>query len=79
MRWALGFVARHPGLWPEAVRAWVASSPDRWWATFPFVPRADPEYVAWRMATAYGTAAAPMRGEDLAGYLTWRKKQRSAG
>ncbi len=78
MRWALGAVARHPGLWLEAVRAVMALSSDGWWRTFPFVPRVDPDYAAWRIATAYGTEAATLQGDDLIGYLTWRKRQRSA-
>jgi len=78
VRWALGAVARHPGLWPEAVRALVALSPAGWWRAFPFIPRVDPSYAAWRMATAYGTETATLQGDDLIGYLAWRKRQRSA-
>ena len=72
MRWALGAVARHPGLWLEAVRALVALSPDRWWRSFPFVPRLDPAYAAWRITTAYGTESIALQGEDLIAYLAAR-------
>ena len=78
MRWALGAVARHPGLWLEAVRALVALSPDGWWRTFPFVPRVDSNYAAWRIATAYGMETATPQGDDLIGYLAWRRRQRRA-
>ena len=77
MRWALGAVARHPRLWPEAVRALVALSPDGWWRSFPFVPRLDPAYAAWRIATAYGAESTELQGEDLISYLVWRKRQRT--
>ena len=79
MRWALGAIARHPGLWPEVVRVLVAVSPDRWWRAFPFVPRVDPDYSAWRIATAYGTETAAVPGNDLISYLRWRKRQRRTG
>ena len=79
MRRALGAVARHPGLWLEAVRVLVAVSPDGWWRTFPFVPRVEPDYAAWRLATAYGTEATAVAGEDLIGYLRWRRQQRRIG
>lgn len=77
MRWALGAVARHPRLWPEAVRTLVALSPDGWWRSFPFVPRLDPGHAAWRIATAYGTETAALPEDDLIHYLAWRRKQRS--
>ena len=79
MRWALGAVARHPGLWLEAVRVLVAVSPDRWWRSFPFVPRVEPGYAAWRLATAYGTETTTGTGDDLINYLRWRKRQRGTG
>ena len=77
MRRALGAVAQHPGLWFEAIRALVALSPEGWWRTPPFVPRIDPTYAAWRVATAYGSETAEVSGDDLIGYLEWRKQQRS--
>lgn len=76
MRWGLGAFARRPGLLPEAVRTLAAMSPARWWRAFPFVPRLDPRYVAWRRATAYGTEEAWWSSEDLVGYLEWRRRQR---
>lgn len=76
VRWALGEVARHPGLWPEVVRVLVAVSPDGWWRTFPFVPRVEPGYARWRISTAYGTETESATGEDLISYLRWRKRQR---
>jgi hypothetical protein len=78
VRWALGAVARHPGLWLEALRALVALSPDGWWRTAPFVPRLDPAYAAWRLATAYGSETADAGADDLVGYLVWRRQQRSS-
>jgi hypothetical protein len=78
VRWALGAIARHPGLWLEAMRALVALSPDGWWRTTPFVPRLDPAYAKWRVATAYGDETAEVSGDDLIGYLKWRKQQRRA-
>ncbi len=71
--WAL---ARRPSLWGEALRALIAVSPAGWWRTFPFLPRAEPAYLAWRVSTAYGSAHQPMRAHDLVAYLEWRRRLR---
>jgi hypothetical protein len=35
------------------------------------------DYVAWRLQTAYGDDAAPAKSEDLASYLSWRRRMRA--
>jgi hypothetical protein len=35
------------------------------------------DYVAWRMHTAYGDHGAEARPEDLATYLSWRRRMRA--
>jgi hypothetical protein len=36
----------------------------------------SPEYLAWRLHTAYGEDASSVRPEDLAAYLGWRRMMR---
>ena len=67
---------RHPGLWPEAVRSMFALAPRRWWTRPPFLPLPDRQYLQWRIGTAYGTTEADLTGEDLVGYLRWRRSRR---
>jgi len=72
----LAVVARRPGLWVEALRAAPHLARRGWWRRPPFLPLPDGEYLRWRAATAYGAPDAPVRPEDLVGYLRWRRRQR---
>lgn len=40
------------------------------------VPSRD--LLAWRIATAYGSTAEPVRSEDLVDFLSWRRAMRRA-
>jgi hypothetical protein len=73
---AVRALIHHPGLWGEALRATFSLTPSGWWRRPPFLPRPDAGLLAWRIATAYGNADAEMSGEDLVGYLRWRRVQR---
>ncbi len=64
-----------PALWIEGARAAAAVSRDGWWRSG--LPRPDPAYTAWRVATAYGSPDATVAPEDLVAYLRWRKLQRT--
>ena len=74
-RWvvaAVTAVARHPSLWPTALRqAFVLAEPG-WWRRRPFLPLPSPDYMRFRLQTAYGGdgggAPAP---SDLVTYLHW--------
>jgi hypothetical protein len=63
-------VARRPGLWPTAVAQAVRLARPRWWKRPPFLPVPDPEYVRFRLQTAYGSQGTPAAG-DLVAYLKW--------
>ena len=67
---------RHPRLWLEAARAYGAFTPRRWWRQPPFVPMPSKSYVRWRLQTAYGSPALPLRPADVIDYLEWRRSQR---
>jgi hypothetical protein len=45
----------------------------RWWRTPPFLPVPPPEYLRWRMYTAYGDehAVPPLR--DVLRFARWRR------
>lgn len=65
-----------PRLWSEALRAWVAFTPRRWWAQRPFLPLPRRAYIRWRLQTAYGAADIKPPGSDLIEFLEWRREQR---
>ena len=75
-------MAVRPGLWATAIGQVFRLSPTGWWRRAPFVPRPDPAYVQFRVATQYGVgapggsgagsepAAAPSPS-DVVEYLQW--------
>jgi hypothetical protein len=65
----LTLVARPVLLW-EALRVSVAMRRHRG-----FLPSS--EYIAWRFHTAYGDGMSETRQEDLASYLSWRRRMRA--
>ena len=74
----LGVVVRHPSLAPEAVRLALATSASGWLGTFPFLPRPDPVYRDWRLATAYGSSETQPSATEVVEYLRWRRAIRKA-
>jgi hypothetical protein len=69
-------VVRHPSLWLEALRAAQAHGSREWWRRLLLVP--EPEYMRWRLTTAYGDAARGLEPRDAVRYLRWRRSQRVA-
>jgi hypothetical protein len=63
-------VLRRPRLWPTAVGQAVRLARPGWWRRAPFLPLPDPDYVRFRMQTAYGSHGTPT-GDDLVAYLNW--------
>jgi hypothetical protein len=47
-----------------------------WYRRPPFLPLPAPEYVRWRMYTAYGDEQAIPPAEDLVRYARWVGRQR---
>ncbi|HEV7862955.1 MAG TPA: hypothetical protein VGR20_09650 [Acidimicrobiia bacterium] len=41
-----------------------------WWRRPPFLPLPDPDYVRFRLQTAYGPHGTPA-ADDLVAYLNW--------
>ena len=67
-------VARRPSLWPTALGALAAMSPQRWWARPPFLPFPEADLVRWRVTIAYGDPDATVAENDLVAYLKWRQR-----
>lgn len=79
-RWfgsALAAVARHPSLWPTAARQALVLAAPGWWHRRPFLPLPPPDYLGFRLQTAYGGAGdlAP-EPDDLVTYLRWCRRFR---
>jgi hypothetical protein len=70
---AAWLVACRPRLWATALRQGLRLARPRWWRRAPFLPVPDPDYLAFRLDTQYGSgpAAAPPDPRDLVEYLEW--------
>jgi len=73
-------VVIRPGLWREAVGAAGAMARRHWLRRRPHLPLPDPDYMRWRIQTAYGadagSASAAQRARDLISYLEFRRELR---
>lgn len=63
-------VLRQPRLWPTAIGQARRLARPGWWRRPPFLPLPDPDYVRFRLQTAYGSSGTPGAG-DLVAYLIW--------
>ena len=71
-------VAMRPALWGTTVRQIVVLAAPGWWRQAPHLPVPPPEYVSFRMQTAYGPDGEPT-ADDVVTYLEWcRSIRRSA-
>jgi hypothetical protein len=68
-------VAKHPGLWPVAVRQWRRTTPAGWWRRRPLLPVPSPEYLRFRLLTQYGDPDARPAPADVVNYLEWCRAQ----
>lgn len=72
-------VLRRPHLWPTAFRAGLDLARPGWWRRAPYLPLPDPDWLRFRMVTAYGgDGSSPVRGDDLVEWLEWRRNWRPA-
>jgi hypothetical protein len=58
--------------WDLAALAWSMRR-RRWYREPPFLPLPPPEYVRWRMYTAYGDENAVPPAEDVLRVARWRR------
>jgi hypothetical protein len=67
-------VALRPRLWPvAAAQTWRLARPG-WWRRWPPVPRPDPDYLRFRLQTAYGDGGAEPPAADVVAYLDWCRR-----
>ncbi len=70
---AAALVAR-PRLWPTAVQAALELAPRGWWRHAPFLPLPEPEWLHFRLVTAYGgDGSHPMGADELITWLEWKR------
>ncbi len=81
-RWAWrasAAVARHPSVWGTALRQALLLAAPGWWRRRPFLPLPAPEYLRFRIQTAYGgDGDREPDPDDLVTYLRWCREQRSS-
>lgn len=65
-----GLALRRPALWPALLAAAWRFRARHWYRRPPFLPLPSPDYLAWRMHTAYGDGSGP-DADALERYLRW--------
>lgn len=75
LRWAIAVlraVLPHPSLWPTGLRQARRLARPGWWRRRPFLPVPAPDYLRFRMETAYGGAGDQRpAADDVVTYLRW--------
>jgi len=62
----------HPSLWATGLRQVGRLAQPGWWRQAPFLPLPAPDYLRFRLETAYGGAGdGPPEAADLVTYLRW--------
>jgi len=62
----------HPSLWATGVRQARRLAARGWWRRAPFLPLPAPDYLRFRLETAYGGAGDQQPSpDDLLTYLRW--------
>ena len=69
-------VVRHPSLAAEALRLALATTAPGRLRSFPFLPRPEPIYRDWRLATAYGRSDGLPSFTEMVEFLQWRRNLR---
>jgi hypothetical protein len=72
-------VARRPWLWGTAVRQLFRLAPNGWWRRPPFLPLPDRRYLAFRLATQYGSPDHAPEPGDVVEYLLWCRDWHTTG
>jgi len=70
-------VLRHPSLWLTAVVQLFVLARPGWWRQWPPWPEPDPEYLRFRLQTAYGDPSREPEAEDVVAYLKWCRRMRA--
>lgn len=69
---------RRPWLLPAVLGMAWAFRRRRWWSRAPFLPIPSPDYLRWRMDTAYGDPNAIPPQIEYERFVRWAATQRRA-
>lgn len=69
----LAALAVRPSLWATAVSQARRLAPNRWYATWPFLPLPAREYLEFRVLTQYGDTQSSPDVHDVIDYLEWSR------
>lgn len=64
----------HPRRLMALAALWWSHRRRRWWLSPPFLPRPHPDYLRWRVATAYGSDAAQLDPAEVLAVAEWRRR-----
>jgi hypothetical protein len=64
----------NPRLALDLLRVLWAFRARKWYLRPPFLPVPPPDYIRWRMYTAYGDEAAVPSVEDVIRFARWRRR-----
>jgi hypothetical protein len=73
----LGRVVARPRLLGSMLRAGWRFRARAWWRRPPFLPVPPPEYLEWRLHTAYGDAGQAPTVDELERYVRWANRLHS--
>lgn len=73
---AAAAVAARPSLWATALAQLFVLAPRGWWRRRPYVPKPDPDYLAFRLQTMYGDPEHVPEPADVVTYLKWCRTMR---
>ncbi len=68
---------RRPGLIPHMLGAAWAFRARGWYRRIPFLPLPSPDYMRWRLETAFGDADATPTDDETARFLVWATEMRA--
>jgi hypothetical protein len=70
-------VAVRPQLWTTACRQILTLARPGWWRRWPPVPTPEPEYVRFRLQTAYGEGDGRLPAPDVVEFIAWCRRIRA--
>ncbi|HVT38138.1 MAG TPA: hypothetical protein VHE78_03780 [Gemmatimonadaceae bacterium] len=69
----------HPSITPDLVVIAWRFRERGWFRRFPFLPLPAPEYIRWRMHTAYGDPHTVPPVDDVVRYARWARRVNRTG
>jgi hypothetical protein len=72
-----GLCIRQPGLIGALAGAAWRFRAAGWYRRLPFLPLPPPEYLAWRLETAFGDRSAVPSAHELRRYLRWTRRMKA--